>query len=436
MMVAARRSTRLVATAVATILALAACGGPDDDSPDELADSRVERAAQDSHVSLVDELYVDPADYDFASNPDLLDRVVGSAHGYFRFINIPFSQAVCGRWAAEWADSASIAHTLRLNLHGDAHIEQYAVTELGRGLTDFDDSSTGPAALDALRFGVSLLLASRANGFEEKADESLNAFAAGYRAALEDPDAEAPEPQIARRKAASFQPDREAYFEFVSSQMEPMPEAERDRLLQSMQAYVERIRMEDPDLRDEFFDVVGTGGLKLGIGSALDRKYLVRVKGDTDDPMDDEVLEIKEVRSLAGIDCIEASEDDPFRVLLSQARIAYRPFDHLGYMRLDGRNFWVHAWVQNYDEIEIEESFESPEELAEVAYDAGIQLGRGHHKMIAAPFDAQLKQAQLEFLDTHSGEVAAAARELADAVVEAWRRFREAVVAADTSGRG
>ena len=176
--------------------------------------------------------------------------------------------------------------------------------------------------------------------------------------------------------------------------------------------------MEDPGLRDEFFDVVGIGGLRLGIGSALDRKYLVRVQGDTDDPMDDEVLEIKEVRSLAGISCIEATEDDPFRVLLSQARIAYRPFNHLGYLRLDGRNFWVHAWVQNYDEVEIGESFRTPEELAEVAYDAGVQLGRGHHKMIAAPFDTQLKQAQLEFLDTHSDEVAAASRELAELRIE------------------
>ncbi|MEE9207297.1 MAG: DUF2252 family protein [Gemmatimonadota bacterium] len=405
-----RGTTRLAAAAAAVLVGLSACDRPDD-------------------ASLVDQLYVNPDDFDFAANPELLERLVGTAHGYFRFINIPFSQAVCRRWAAEWADSASIAHTQRLNLHGDAHIEQYAVTELGRGLTDFDDSSTGPAALDALRFAVSLHLASRANGWEDRAEESLTAFENGYRAALEDPNAEAPEPQIARRKAASFQPDREAYFEFVSSQMQPIAGSERSRVLQSMLPYVDRLRMEDPGLRSEFFDVVAIGRLRLGIGSALDRKYLLRVKGDTDDPMDDEVLEIKEVRSLAGIDCIQASEDDPFRVLLSQARIAYRPFNHLGYLRLDGRNFWVHAWVENYDEVEIGKSFQSPEELAEVAYDAGIQLGRGHHKMIAAPFDTQLKQAQLEFLDKHSDEVAAASRELAYAVVVAWERFRKAVAA-------
>ncbi len=427
------RPTRFAAAAVAALFGLAACDGPDDDPAEEIADPSSAQPSQDLHASLADELYVNPEDFDFAANPQVLERLVGSAHGYFRFINIPFSQAVCRRWAAEWADSASIAFTLRLNLHGDAHIEQYAVTELGRGLTDFDDSSTGPAALDALRFSVSLHLASRANGWEDRAEESLSAFASGYRAALEDPDAEATEPQIALRKAASFRPDREAYLEFVSSQMVPVADSERDRIVQSLLPYVERLRMEDPGLRDEFFDVVGIGGLRLGIGSALDRKYLVRVQGDTDDPMDDEVLEIKEVRSLAGISCIEATEDDPFRVLLSQARIAYRPFNHLGYLRLDGRNFWVHAWVQNYDEVEIGESFRTPEELAEVAYDAGVQLGRGHHKMIAAPFDTQLKQAQLEFLDTHSDEVAAASRELADAVVVAWQRFRDAVAAEPTT---
>ena len=34
------------------------------------------------------------------------------------------------------------------NLHGDAHLEQYAITDLGRGLTDFDDSSRGPAIVE------------------------------------------------------------------------------------------------------------------------------------------------------------------------------------------------------------------------------------------------------------------------------------------------
>ena len=40
-----------------------------------------------------------------------------------------------------------------VTLHGDPHLEQYAVTDAGRGLTDFDDASKGPAILDLVRFG-------------------------------------------------------------------------------------------------------------------------------------------------------------------------------------------------------------------------------------------------------------------------------------------
>ena len=103
-------------------------------------------------------LFVEPSGYDFSENPKLLKRILSSPHGYFRFINIHFGQVVCTRYAE------MLSRAPRLNLHGDAHIEQYAVTDLGRGLTDFDDSSSGPGLLDLLRFGVSLRLTLAANG--------------------------------------------------------------------------------------------------------------------------------------------------------------------------------------------------------------------------------------------------------------------------------
>ncbi len=72
--------------------------------------------------------YANPADYDFQSRPELLQRIVAGPHGYFRLINAQFSQEVCRRFEASDGVSPS------LNLHDDAHLEQYAVTEIGRGL--------------------------------------------------------------------------------------------------------------------------------------------------------------------------------------------------------------------------------------------------------------------------------------------------------------
>jgi hypothetical protein len=114
---------------------------------------------------------------------------------------------------------------------------------------------------------------------------------------------------------------------------------------------------------------------------------------------------------------------DPFRILLGHARIAYQPFDHLGYFSFRGLNFWVHSWVDNYEEVVISESFQSPQELFEVVYDVGVQLGKGHVKHIAAPLDLQLRRQQLQILDKHEVEIKQARLELAELVVSAWKEF-------------
>ncbi len=163
--------------------------------------SAASSASGRSRPSLADALSAHPSPRDLAANPQLLARLRGSAHGYFRFINVPFSQAVCERFA-------DLMPTVPVvNLHGDAHVEQYAVTSLGRGLTDFDDSSTGPFVIDIMRFGVSLRLAADARGWRHQDGAILDAFLRGYRAALRDPDHVPPEPAIVARLRARFTGD-------------------------------------------------------------------------------------------------------------------------------------------------------------------------------------------------------------------------------------
>ena len=367
-------------------------------------------------------LYVDPSTRDFSDNPDLLQRILASPHGYFRFINIPFSKEICRRF------SRMLLGTPSFNLHGDAHIEQYAMTDLGRGLTDFDDSSTGPAVIDLLRFGVSLRLACRANGWTDQAGALYETFLRGYREALKDPTMEAPIPSIVARVKKEFKFDRVKYFKWVDSIMGPMPESESEALVTAMQPYFENMHLEKKELAPDFFAVVSVGSLKLGIGSAQDIKYLVRVQGKTPDPYDDIVLEVKQVRDLTAIDCITvAQSSDPFRVLVGQARIAYEPYHLLGYVRFKEMSFWVHSWVDNYKEVKIEKSFASVKELGEVAYDVGVQLGRGHTNQIAAPLDAQLRREQLHLLSQHESRIKKACVDLTKLTVNAWQAFRDQV---------
>lgn len=379
--------------------------------------------ADDSPVGKSENpLFVDPASRDFSQNPALLKRIEAGPHGYFRFINIPFSQAVCRRFEDMISGSPS------LNLHGDAHLEQYAVTDLGRGLTDFDDSSTGPAIIDILRFGVSLHLACRINNWQDKSEELMKTFLQGYRNALNDPGFNAPEPRVAKRIRSKFTVNREKYFQWITGLMLPMPQVEKDSLLAALQSYINTQLTETPDLPQGYFRVKEMGYLKMGIGSALDRKYLLRVEGGSADPLDDVVLECKQVRDLSGIDCVNSgSKDDPFRILLGQSRIAYQPFHHLGYFRFKGLMFWVHSWVDNYKEVKIGKSFHSPEELAEVALDVGVQLGKGHIKHIAAPLDLQIRREQLHLLSSYESEILDACAEFANETVAAWERFCAAI---------
>ena len=96
-----------------------------------------------------------------------------------------------------------------VNLHGDAHLENYAITERGRGLTDFDDATIGPMVLDLVRLGVSIQLACRANGWEDKAEPLVKSFLSSYTAALRDPGLTIPPPELVARVRAGFTTDRE-----------------------------------------------------------------------------------------------------------------------------------------------------------------------------------------------------------------------------------
>ncbi len=376
--------------------------------------------AQNAAVVNPNPLLVAADTLDFSDNPALLHRITSAPHGYFRFINIPFSKEVCRRF------TDLLSGTPSFNLHGDAHIEQYAMTDLGRGLTDFDDSSTGPAVIDLMRFGVSLHLTCKANGWAEQAGELYDTFISGYRVALNDKSAEAPLPSLVKRIKTKFKFDRVKYFQWIESIMQPMTEEEKADLRAAMAPYFDMMIYEKPELPEEFFKIKELGSLSLGIGSARDIKFLVRIEAKTSSPLDDLVLEVKQVRDLSAIDCITiAQKNDPFRVMVGQARIAYEPYRFLGYAHLNDMSFWVHSWVDNYKEIDMAESFQSVAELEEIAFDVGVQLGRGHINQIAAPLDVQLRREQIRLLNRYEDHIREGCYELAELTMAAWNSFRE-----------
>jgi hypothetical protein len=70
---------------------------------------------------------------------ELIERLRASPFDYFRSVNRPWIARVCDVFAED------LPRVPTVRLHGDAHIEQFAVTKDAWGLDDFDDSARGPA---------------------------------------------------------------------------------------------------------------------------------------------------------------------------------------------------------------------------------------------------------------------------------------------------
>ena len=204
--------------------------------------------------------------------------------------------------------------------------------------------------------------------------------------------------------------------------------------------FVNQMEVRYPDLPPYFFEIKKAGRLKIGIGSALDEKYLVEVEGATKAHEDDLLLEIKEVADLRGISCILLSKATPMRPIIIQALLAYEPYRYTGFIivpQAEGsgkeKEFWVHEWYDNYHELSIRTSFQSPADLRDIAADVGVQLGLGHPRSI---YDSNTSGLQSQLISTLEGlhdEIEQTNANLTRQTVAAWQQFRREVSSGKTN---
>jgi len=95
-------------------------------------------------------------------SPEVLERMRATPHDYFRFINHEWTARVCDVFASD------VPQLPTVQLHGDAHVEQYAITSNAWGLDDFDDSTRGPALVDIVRFLGSIELVAQQRGWSRE----------------------------------------------------------------------------------------------------------------------------------------------------------------------------------------------------------------------------------------------------------------------------
>ncbi len=357
----------------------------------------------------------------FRDQPLLARRLSRSVLDYFRYTNREFVDAVCDVYADRLASMPTV------NLHGDAHLEQYAISEDGRGLADFDAAAQGPPIVDLARVATSIQLA--ANGDDASARRAIEAFLAGYTRALEDPNATRPEPAAATRMRARFAPTKIDWLAGVEKLMVPLEKGDLSAYQASWKTFSGALLKEHPDLSPSFFTIKAGGRLNMGVGSAHAAKYLVRIEGPTSQPDDDVIMEAKELLEGSLGSCVRGASLDAMRVILAHSRLALTPQRLLGKVEIHGRHFYSHTWEVNYTELSCGE-ITSSAELAEVAEDIGLQLGRGHPKLMADQ-TLKLRRALLKTASDVGPELPATARVLAERVESGWKTFRDdAAVAA------
>jgi hypothetical protein len=88
--------------------------------------------------------------------------------------------------------------------------------------------------------------------------------------------------------------------------------------------------------------------------------------------------------------------------------------------------FWIHDWTDDYQEASIAKVLRSSQDLKEIAYDAGVQLGRAHPKRPDRSPDEDRQRAVREAVQKYQGRIRAAMYRLAEETEAAWRAFNEA----------
>jgi hypothetical protein len=355
-------------------------------------------------------------------SPELRQRLEGSPLALFRFVNRAWTGEVCEAFVAERPALP------RVRLHGDAHIEQYAVTANARGLDDFDDSATGPAVIDLVRFLGSLELTAHERGWLTSVPAIADAFLDGYMRALANPSYFPGDPAVVARLRASAPPSPAAFLTWADAQMQPLAPADATKLDQAWAEVERHAAAADPGFTAAFLARKRAGTLRLGIGSALTKKFLLRLEGPSAAAEDDVIVEAKEVSELGNQPCLGTPPGrEAFRVVegVQQiGRLKHRLLLTLPEFQGQGNDapgWWIKTWDRSYRELELPD-LRNADELREVAHDAGAQLGSSNVASLAA--DAADRRLELEGARRLRARVLDVAHQLTGALIAAWERLR------------
>ena len=360
--------------------------------------------------------------------PELIERLRADPYNYFRFVNRSWIARVCDDLGSDLRDLPVV------RLHGDAHVEQFAITQDAWGLDDFDDSARGPAAIDIVRFLGSIDLVARQRSWEKDRDRLFDRFVEGYKRGLTEPHYLPPPPDIVRRLRTQAPPTRAAFLAWGETRMQPLADVTMKAVVAAIEAFARVVLRERPDLTPEYFRVVRAGWLQSGVGSAVSPKIMVRVQGPSDDPADDELLELKKIEDLLGLGCLKTPTVQPtLRIIDGSKQLGRLKYNILAAgpelvvpevmargQRL--QDWWIRSLDPSYRQVRLTD-LRSVADLAAIAYDAGVQLGAGRlqdQTVLLSAYDRKRILAATARLEKRYRQEAS---KLVDDLLRGWREL-------------
>jgi hypothetical protein len=359
---------------------------------------------------------------------ELIDRLRDNPIDYFRFINRPWIARVCDVFAEDMRDLPIV------RLHGDAHIEQFAVTKDAWGLDDFDDSARGPALVDLVRFLGSIDLTVRQRGWTGNHKALVDRFFEGYRRGLAEPGYRSPQPDIVGRLRAQAPRSHAAFLAWGEAQMQPMAEESVKAVGVAMDAVSRFVHAERPDLAPGYLTVARVGWLRMGVGSAVAQKMLIRIQGPSAEPEDDELVEAKELRDLGRLRCLEApsSAQPTLRVIVGTRQLGRLPHNILAGGEIvipelvargrELRDWWIGSWDPSYRELSVKD-LRSVGDLAAIVYDSGVQLGAGSLKEEAGSQGVAVRKRELASVSRLEQRIRDGTSRLVDELLRGWKEL-------------
>jgi hypothetical protein len=350
----------------------------------------------------------------------LIDKIGASAFRYFRAVAEPFKHRTCEAFRdLRWRLPSG-------PVHGDAHLEQFVVTDDDFGLADFDNAGSGPAIVDLVRYASSVHLACREIEGGCDAEQAVTAYFNAYHTALDHPVQREP-PEIVARLRRRLGPAPDAWLQWAESLMQPLARAEEERIRSEWFRFVALMRETTPQRPESFYRIRGLGSVEIGLGSALDRKLLIRIAGGTDDPLDDLILEARNHSLPDYRGCVWRPTGGSLNVFMLTSLLAHPLPEVFGVLPNPQGDelpeIWIQSWDRGYRELSLSD-IRNQADLNALATDAGLQLAGHFWQTSPEALRGYQRFTQLRAFELTEQRARELARSLARDVIAEWDRFR------------